>query len=1440
MRILTILLAIITAHATSAKITDGMADSLIYEASEAVSSLSNDSLTTSRLQAAAPLSPAIARYAGIRAANRLDTANAAKTAAAEALADIARRCSPRTRARTLYNLACTYYSIYDKRCLSTIEKAVNEAAKDRSSGAERRLVLYELTLLHTLRYITEGENPMRFAELFSLEKRALQCYESQPDSRDKAEAYMMLAQMKAYTDFPDDFALAQDSILLADPATDPAQYTTITSIGLRTNSDWLYAQSAAIYRRMPRNGHPDFATPMMNYLMSRTGKDDGQQLVTSADSIVALTESALPTGHPCIADTKALRDYIAAVNGQPMKFTQEYADLAAACRAFYGEETPGYLSSLFMMTVNMAFADGGNALPQAFNGMEKEYSELAIKVFADDPGQYVANSLDLIYAYETYDKDTFLAKLAHLTDIALQSGTRPSWRLVAACNSMSQLQYNYSGSHNAIKLLNRSLRFIDQLADESKPAVRAVTQYSLASCMEVSGKSSEEIARQYEKAIQAYAGTKLNPTMLMLEYSKHLNAMQKYGEAKKLLGSLLEIVGKSEIPADKAYVTLWLGQVTLNSGSYSEDSLRSLFEQGAAVFMADNIEANSETLNGYIYLSSYYKHINRDDLALKAVEKGWNTAKEICQLADFSRYNLFDELFSTYMFLNRQTDAELLNEQEITAFESAGLQVSLQYLEMLWNRYLIFNWRTPDDEDKTLTTILPAINVLLQVYEASGGSIDVIYKHGIRILATAVDFVSKVKKSIDDKMADTGMTYETAGEHQKYIDKENESVDIIEKRIIPILLELEKGFPLYSKPYDYRMNPQYLQLIKALMQWYSFVHGDTERELHYMERIAEAYDALGTPWKSDRIMTDFYANRDDYKNTYKYNTRCYKQIGRFSSLEQMHIGFIQATSTSILSLDDEAVEAALAQARRLKEYILGNFDYMASNEREQFLSTYRNSSTFINAMMGRRSETLSGPAYDAALFDKGLLLHSWERLKRSIMRSGDSSIIAKLDTLDMLKKQKSAMETNFMDSLQNMRHAKMQTAIDRLEKELAWRTAKFRSDTMRVATWQEVQARLGDGEAAIEFIQTDSVLAALVLRKGYETPRYVRLGNTMECFNILNSVADMPAQTKARRLYTYGRSKLYDMLWKPMEECLQGVKTVYYSPTAFLHRVAFAAIPVSRDTRLIDRYDLRYLSTTAQLLRGRQPMKAQSAAVFGGMYYSPEHAFLAEGGQKAEYRAAMEETFPYLEETRAEADTISRDMKNEGLQIKRYVAENATEPNFYALDGQSTDIIHLATHGFYIDEKDVAANAFLANHPGDRYSSMQRTGLTFDGANATWLGQKKPDREDGILTAAELSTLDLGRAQLVTLSACETALGDYSTEGVYGLQRGFKEAGARTLILSLWNVSDKATSLFMQDFYSRWLAGMSKHDAFTQAVAQLRATHPDPFFWAAFVMLDPE
>ena len=219
----------------------------------------------------------------------------------------------------------------------------------------------------------------------------------------------------------------------------------------------------------------------------------------------------------------------------------------------------------------------------------------------------------------------------------------------------------------------------------------------------------------------------------------------------------------------------------------------------------------------------------------------------------------------------------------------------------------------------------------------------------------------------------------------------------------------------------------------------------------------------------------------------------------------------------------------------------------------------------------------------------------------------------------------------------------------------------------------------------------------------------------------------------------------------------------------------------------------------------------------------------------------MQEAFVYLDETRRETDAIARCMAKADIKADTITGSNATETAFYKLDGQSTDIIHLATHGFFIDgSKDADEYAFLRNHPGSKHHAMQRTGLAFVGANATWTGERKLDREDGILTANELSLLDLGNTDMAVLSACETALGSYTTEGVYGLQRGFKEAGVNTLMMSLWNVNDRATAIFMQDFYRLWLGGMTKREAFRTAVNNMRQQHREPFFWAAFTLLDAE
>lgn len=112
--------------------------------------------------------------------------------------------------------------------------------------------------------------------------------------------------------------------------------------------------------------------------------------------------------------------------------------------------------------------------------------------------------------------------------------------------------------------------------------------------------------------------------------------------------------------------------------------------------------------------------------------------------------------------------------------------------------------------------------------------------------------------------------------------------------------------------------------------------------------------------------------------------------------------------------------------------------------------------------------------------------------------------------------------------------------------------------------------------------------------------------------------------------------------------------------------------------------------------------------------------------------------------------------------------------------------------------------------------------------------------KDGVLLSAEISKLDLSNTDLVVLSACETALGNVSAEGVYGLQRAFKLAGVNSIIMSLWKVDDEATQRLMTAFYKNYLSGKSKRESLLTAQKTVRETHgfEDPYYWAAFILLD--
>jgi len=210
---------------------------------------------------------------------------------------------------------------------------------------------------------------------------------------------------------------------------------------------------------------------------------------------------------------------------------------------------------------------------------------------------------------------------------------------------------------------------------------------------------------------------------------------------------------------------------------------------------------------------------------------------------------------------------------------------------------------------------------------------------------------------------------------------------------------------------------------------------------------------------------------------------------------------------------------------------------------------------------------------------------------------------------------------------------------------------------------------------------------------------------------------------------------------------------------------------------------------------------------------------------------------------------ISAKLKKKSITTTTYSGTDALEESFLSLSGKnSPSVIHLATHGFYFPDTFIEKNRnnIMFSSKGEvrlRYSDdpLLRSGLLMAGANLAWKGQSLPTHvEDGILTAKEVSNMNLMNTELVVLSACQSGLGDVKgSEGVEGLQRGFKMAGVKYIIISLWQVPDIETIEFMDTFYNNWLEGKDIRMAFHATQNKMRNKYKDePFMWAGFVLME--
>lgn len=413
--------------------------------------------------------------------------------------------------------------------------------------------------------------------------------------------------------------------------------------------------------------------------------------------------------------------------------------------------------------------------------------------------------------------------------------------------------------------------------------------------------------------------------------------------------------------------------------------------------------------------------------------------------------------------------------------------------------------------------------------------------------------------------------------------------------------------------------------------------------------------------------------------------------------------------------------------------------------------------------------------------------------------------------------------------------------------------------------YKQIQQKLAVGSCAIEFVQYEKsgrqCLAALVLKKTGK-PTWVPMLSPDDFMG-----HQAYGRTNRERLYNtsgniknalYNDSAFYAEIWNAdLLKAIRGCKKIYFAPDGYLHQVAIEyMLPDALSSA-----DLYRLTSTRRLMESGR-VRTDAALIVGGVQYNSATATTGTDNDSEAYDFlhTKRASFSYLKGSLTESDTIR--LLRAAPKDSLLMGAAATEAAFRELCGQYP-IVSISTHG-YFGAAEVPQSTDVKTCLSDE--SMSQCILAMAGAN-TNLDKASFDAHslDGILSARELSAIDMTDVDLVVVSACQTALGYITADGVYGIQRGLKNAGADCLLVSLWSVNDDATCLLMSRFHKNLRSGMTAHKAFkaarqslltgeattdgssklefsaasmTYEKAQTTTTYEEPMYSDAFIMID--
>ncbi len=645
------------------------------------------------------------------------------------------------------------------------------------------------------------------------------------------------------------------------------------------------------------------------------------------------------------------------------------------------------------------------------------------------------------------------------------------------------------------------------------------------------------------------------------------------------------------------------------------------------------------------------------------------------------------------------------------------------------------------------------------------------------------------------------------------------------------------------------------------------IHGGDQPEYALsLNNLATLYASMGIYLKAEQMYQeslDIFRKVPGSKNLYLAET--------LNNLASLYI------STNKYKEAYFPLQEALAV---IKNNLKTTFTVLSESDRAMFSKRFDHNYEILLSTLSFIPEHEKITILNTLMFRKGLLLNSSVNTRTFILSSNDEilktgydqwlstrQVINNLYSKSIEQRKNSGFDLDSLEELANS-----------LEKELSRMSSTFEDFVMIPDfKWEDVRKNLKPGEAVVDLVKyrlydkrwTDTTrYGVFITRSDSEEPLYFELkdGNRIDTLiipklNELNrnkfAVASNDEQEDDNVIILGDREELdfYTELFAPMASHLKGIKRVYFSLDGEFYKVNFNTLRNPATGKyLIEEYDIVYVSSANEIARGKKGTTPNKTAVLAGF---PNYDLsldsltaimgIEEGTETSRdvyvnTSKIKQYNIVLLPGTKDEVTVTSDLLKKKGWEVSSWLFNDATESKIKSVSAPG--LLSISTHGFFAPspKTDFTENYFMGTETKKAVENpLLRSGLFLTGAE-TFLNsdetQKDNFKENGILTAYEASQLNLLGTDLVILSACETGLGEVDNgEGVFGLQRGFFGAGAKSVLMSLWKVDDTATRDLMIEFIKNYSPTMNKHQSLRDAQLTIMKKYPQPYYWGAFVMV---